>query len=640
MTIATGEDILAADVAALDNSAAIASTNERIDALVAVGLTVSALPELRTDAAVTSGDSTVAPNVTLSSVDFGRAAVIGGGSNTAEGAKVDASGQIVPISGTFADHADSVNIIIPEDEYTSRHFGVSASNSATVNTRQVQTMVDAAAATLNRVKLLPGLYAIDDTIELSNLYGTQLIGNGTHSTANGFTLNWEGGSTVPAILMTSCREVRLSGIRIRTENPLAYGIRMQRGATLTPQLCLLQDVVIDATAVSNLGVGVSVDDAGAGGDGNNDFHTFERVYVKYAQKSFAVDASQAFGMRFINCVSVGDNGGWTEYALWQDGGSFQWYGGSINRNSEYDFRTTNLVWPSLIDGLTSEHSSRFLNMVGPTTAQQPLTVRALRFDRPVDYFSSDNVLIKQQSAGALTIQNSTIRLGGGDNITLTLDAGNDHQTMHIEDVHFRCANDPTPAITKGRVKFVNNNVDDGTTYERLANTIVDYSEKVASGIVSVAEMVTGFNTPTISTLGSVGGGLGLRIVTMPASNSSVIFTWRVPDDYHSTLENYVIFGMSTAETSKVVVWQMRVYKLEATDDLNTGTLVDVTLSTVTASNGANELQTDKLQTLSGVTAGDVLRVELHRRGDQAADTHGGSARLVAAEFRYVRNRGV
>ena len=143
--------------------------NQRVDNLIASGLEVSSVPEIRTAAAITSGvTTTVASNVALESSQFGEYRVIDVGTNNAELCKVDGSGNFASIGATFARSHDANSRVSPAIvglEIYPEWFGAAA-DGTTDDATAIEAVLDAIDSTGERFSVRLSNHKISTTLSV------------------------------------------------------------------------------------------------------------------------------------------------------------------------------------------------------------------------------------------------------------------------------------------------------------------------------------------------------------------------------------------------------------------------------------------------------------------------------------------
>lgn len=126
---------------------------------------------------------------------------------------------------------------------------------------------------------------------------------------NGSFFNWRGSNTGSAFILRDCQSCFFSNAWINTSPsyPMQSGFRIQNGAgvSTTPNKCIFTGITMDGGNVNGMQYGFHIDETGAGGDANNDFHRFiECASLNHTQAGFYITGTQTFGVMILNCAMI------------------------------------------------------------------------------------------------------------------------------------------------------------------------------------------------------------------------------------------------------------------------------------------------------------------------------------------------
>lgn len=220
--------------------------------------------------------------------------------------------------------------------------------------------------------------------------------------------------------------------------------------------------------------------------------------------------------------------------------------------------------------------------------------------------------------GVDIIDSGTLRLGTGNDLSITSNGTNVHATN-------------TGTFTIG---------DGGTTnYANFAAntgklTFVGTARVTQKEFVGAGEFMSHTGSPALT---QVGTGLVFGWALDAAADESITALWRVPQDWDS----------STAITAKVF-WAANAVAGDAIFDLATIGLVssesvnvagNVDSVTMTTDGTAYDLNITSALTIAAVelAAGDMMAINLNRDANNAADTLAADALILGVEFTYTSN---
>ncbi len=238
--------------------------------------------------------------------------------------------------------------------------------SAEANVAAIRAAITAAKD--GTVTLGPGVWAIDDTIELRGKFGAVLQGVGYQT-----RLVWRGSADRPIIRVANSQQCAIRDLWIQAAQAAREAIYLVRdsGAGITPSKNVCEHVVIEGGGYLAYGWHVDYESH----DANNDFHVCRDVTATgYTDAAFYMNGTQSYNNEFYNCHALGYGKYGVATSVATSTALFSWYGGSMAHHSEADFRIGfNVFGPVRIEGVNSERSRRFIDAYEPQ-GQWPRTI--------------------------------------------------------------------------------------------------------------------------------------------------------------------------------------------------------------------------------------------------------------------------
>jgi Pectate lyase superfamily protein len=278
------------------------------------------------------------------------------------------------------------------------------------DTMAIQTAIQSATTALRRggtVCIPAGDYRITRTITVDSVMGIRLMGDGGST-----RLVWDGDDRSPLLLLSSVQNAEIHGFEIiaLASRPLDVAIQCitRSGATLASKHNMFVNLRINGVT---RGIRKGFQIGGGGVDANNDFHVFENCTVEnYSNVAYSIENTEVYGLLFINCLFMGNEGGQIGVATNQyagRGGNFSWVGGGGGNNQIADFYIgVPNSGPISIANAVFERSARFLKTDGPSGVSGMVEVAGIRWSG--DALATDGVAIDFRFAGPLIIRNSRI----------------------------------------------------------------------------------------------------------------------------------------------------------------------------------------------------------------------------------------
>lgn len=254
----------------------------------------------------------------------------------------------------------------------------------------------------------PGVYPINDTIEIRDVWGLRYLG----SSQTLFV--WVGDdATKPIFKMAHCNHCVIDGLYTRALGAALGHLQMLRdnapGWSVTPSYNRIFNSSFEGQG--NTAYGVIIGGPGAV-DANNEFNVFDQVSVYgYTEAGFYAPNSQAFGTLMMNCTTSGQGVGKYGLDTGGVGASIRWIGGSFDHNTAADMRLGRTSQAHIIDGPQSESSARFLDLTLDAMIQ--VVARGVRWTG--QGIHADMKCIRTNNTALLTLDSCTI--GEGNPVT-------------------------------------------------------------------------------------------------------------------------------------------------------------------------------------------------------------------------------
>jgi len=252
-----------------------------------------------------------------------------------------------------------------------------------------------------------GTYIVTDPLIVKNVAGFTLLG----SSSWGTILLWRGeDNNIPLILIEDARDSIFANFFIKADAdyPLHSGIQIENGADgyVTCTKNRFESIVIDGSDALTYGFNIAI---GAGGDANNDTHSFQHCTVyHFTGAAWHIEGSQSKDIQCYNCrYSYGGS-----YGVLLEGGSLHWYGGLGTNVTAADFYCggNKIDFLNVINA-DFEKSPRLLETGGPSGVPDVVTViQGCRWTG--ENLHSDGNMIVYQYCGSLTLINNRFGTGG------------------------------------------------------------------------------------------------------------------------------------------------------------------------------------------------------------------------------------
>jgi hypothetical protein len=282
---------------------------------------------------------------------------------------------------------------------TVKDFGV-IGNGVADDTAAIQAAINAAIAGKFSLYIPAGAYRITDTLSFVNADGLMFYGDGSGFLGPTRFVCDADMPTKPLFLFSDSRNIVLRDFSTECSATRRIKCAMQfengTGSTVTPTTYLLENLYLYSTSNATGqtdGVRFAL---GSGGDANNDFGTFVNVVISnYDNAAVKIDHSQSREHRFYGCYFQSG-----KYAIETDGNSFFWLGGNVSEHSETDFYLLRPQQSTVIDGLSSEQSSRLLTS-SASGGDGYVSISGVRF--AADLLNADGRVIDYRHRGALVL---------------------------------------------------------------------------------------------------------------------------------------------------------------------------------------------------------------------------------------------
>lgn len=297
------------------------------------------------------------------------------------------------------------------------------------STAAIQTVINLATASAKgaTVFLPRGSYKITDTLTIPTVNGMKFVGDGL-----GTRLNWAGAADRPMIRLAGVQRSEVASFEMVGGGsfPLAVGIQVcsVSGATYGSKQNRFRNL-----ALGGMAVGIQIGGPVGGTinlvDANNDYHTFDQVWVdNYTDTAFSLENTQVYNLQFRDCMFNANGVGLvglstTRNAAASTGGNFSWVGGGGGGCQTTDFSLSPHSAPYRIADATFEGSKRFMTTGGPSGASGVIIIESCRFS--ADSVHADRQFIQYLLPGILLLRGNV--LGGstpnGDTLLLHWNPG-------------------------------------------------------------------------------------------------------------------------------------------------------------------------------------------------------------------------
>lgn len=311
----------------------------------------------------------------------------------------------------------------------------------------------------------------------------------------------------------------------------------------------------------------------------------------------------------------------------------------MSSNTESDFYCGACNGGYIIDGGHYEGSARFLLTTGPGVLDVPISIRNIRFN-PRDNLAVNNRWIDYRYEAGLSISNCVFESYADAQAGQIYVAGSTtNVTCFITGGVFETA---ASAFYTGTARFYINGAKHYIPSTDTATIIDKRPTGTYEQYIPVERMVAGVGSPTISTLGTVGTGGGIRVATLAdAVQAGCIFSidtvnW---DGVGNATLSVMWAGATAGAGTEVIQFGARIIRLDAASLIDGTTNVAANITAYGTFGGtAKALQETTLGTVTLNTAGAIYKCELVRRGDGANDTYNGnSIYLVGAKITYSKS---
>jgi hypothetical protein len=252
----------------------------------------------------------------------------------------------------------------------------------TDDTSAIQAAIDATNGTL----VFPvGDYVVKATLVITQHQGTIVMGSGPSlRSSHGTRLLWQGNTSDPLLRLWGVRDSVFENFAIQSSSRFPLKVAIQSETKAQPWGTTgnsFRNLVINGTDPKGLIKGFEFV-AGTGGDNNNDHMSFEDIILyNYMDAAFDFTHSQSAAHVFKNVRCAGYRLGRSSTGVRAGPGNyFTFIGGAGSGNTNADFQLAGAAQPTLIEGVISENSTRFLVTSAKPSSLAPLIVKSLYFN--------------------------------------------------------------------------------------------------------------------------------------------------------------------------------------------------------------------------------------------------------------------
>jgi hypothetical protein len=223
------------------------------------------------------------------------------------------------------------------------------------------------------VFVAPGIYPLDETIEIRGVSGLRLRGAGAAT-----VFVWAGAADQPMFRVAMSRECTFEHFRIFMQSQGYAGIQVLRDAAsgvFAPSHNCFRNLIVQCENTTEFAIMLG----GTGSlDANNDFHLFEHcTFSGYTNMGVCMSGSQAYNQQFINCSLWGGTGADYGYYTNVVGATVRVIGGGLYGHSVADFFIGRSDQAYVIQFVNSEGSARFI--MCPDESYRQLSVENCRW---------------------------------------------------------------------------------------------------------------------------------------------------------------------------------------------------------------------------------------------------------------------
>jgi hypothetical protein len=268
------------------------------------------------------------------------------------------------------------------------------------DTSAMQSAINAAIVGKFSLYVPAGTYRITDTLSFVNADGLMVCGDGSGFLGPTRFVCDADIPTKPLFLFSDCRNIVLRDFSTRCSATKRIKCALQfengSGSTVTATTYQMENLYLYSTTNATGQTNGVLFALGAGGDNNNDFGKFINVVISnYDNAAVKIEHSQSREHVFYACYFQSGT-----YAVETDGNSFFWFGGNVSEHSEADFYLLRPQQSTIIDGLSSEQSSRLLTS-NASGADGYVSISGVRF--AADFLNADGRVIDYRHRGALVL---------------------------------------------------------------------------------------------------------------------------------------------------------------------------------------------------------------------------------------------
>jgi len=276
------------------------------------------------------------------------------------------------------------------------------------DTAVIQSALDAVRSSgVRRLYFGPGDWVVTGQLDMDGHEGT--IVYGTHRTR----WLWKGDNSSPMLYLAGSRECEICNLKMGPASqgyPLFEAIRQEQNGlpgSGVSSMNRYRRLQIDGLNVMEKGIYLKGDPT----DANNDFNTFEELYISgYDEAAIVLEGANCLNNQFRQCQLRGARHG--HYGIKSvrgaggQAGHFSVYGGGLMGHLQADvYLETRCALPVLLDHVWSEGSERLVQTGGPNGSMSSIRIVGVQWAS--DLKSSSDPIVDINMPGPVEIDGCT-----------------------------------------------------------------------------------------------------------------------------------------------------------------------------------------------------------------------------------------